>query len=107
MDLSFQDDALEHRCACEEASVRTWGAELARIIRRRLVQLTAADSLAVVRTFPFCTLAAAEDGRYVLHSGSRLRIVFSTNADGPDPDVDAEAETREICVLAIEIADDD
>lgn len=105
MDLSFEDDALQHRCACEEASVKAWGAVHARIVRRRMLQLAAAESMAVVRSFPFCTLNHATNGRYMLHSDDGLRIILAAD---PDESVgDGEAEIREICVLAVEVADGD
>lgn len=107
MDLTFGDEVLEHRCTCEEASVIAWGDEHARVIRRRMVQLAAAESLATVRSFPFCTLTHAENGRYVLQSHDRLRIVLAVHLDESGPLDEGAACIRELCILAVEVPDDD
>lgn len=50
MELFFGSDTLQRACTEERESDRLWGADCARIIRRRLAQLAAAESLAVIAT---------------------------------------------------------
>lgn len=108
MDLTFEDDALEQRCACEETSVNTWGSDHARVIRRRLAQLVAAESVAQVRLLPFCELTNSENGRYCLNSANRLRITFEgVHAEPRSASNRDEHEVQDIRILAIEITDAD
>jgi hypothetical protein len=106
MNLSFEDDALEQRCACEETSVNTWGGDDARVIRRRLAQLVAAESVAHVRLLPFCELTNLENGCYCLNSANRLRITFEGVHGKPRSASNRdEREVQDIRILTIEITD--
>ena len=49
MEILFKDDRLRRDCTIERWMQRAWGANRARILRRRLDQLRAADNLEHIR----------------------------------------------------------
>lgn len=52
MDIIFKDKKFEKRCNNYRLLVRYHGARMAKLIRRRLDELKAADTLSVMRTLP-------------------------------------------------------
>lgn len=52
MDIVFRSRKLENQCNDDTEARRTWGAEEARRLRRRLDDLAAAENLGVMRTLP-------------------------------------------------------
>lgn len=53
MEIVFRTKKLRRLCTRDRERVREWGKRRADLIRRRLDQLKAAESLAVLRTFGF------------------------------------------------------
>src|SRR5215208_1600430 len=69
MELLFKSRALERACSEKRESDRLWGADCARIVRRRLVQLAAAETLAVIRPLhpaKLRGLSGSRDGQVAL-----------------------------------------
>ena len=73
MDILFKTDSLRDRCSVWKKAVRAWGQPRAKLIRRRLDQLRAADVLAVMRRLP---------GRCHELKGDR-KLQISLDLDGP------------------------
>jgi proteic killer suppression protein len=79
MELQFKSRKLEKVCLSERDSVRTWGAKRARVVRRRLAQLAAAESLAVVSSLPparLHPLVGDRDGHFAVDVMHPFRLVF-------------------------------
>ncbi len=73
MDIVFAAQRLEKRCRSYDELVRTFGAQRAKALQRRLDQLRAAENLAVMRTLP---------GRCHELTGDR-KGTLSVDVDGP------------------------
>lgn len=52
MEIEFSSRKLANACNSERESVRTWGPESAKRVRRRLFELAAADTLADMSSYP-------------------------------------------------------
>ncbi len=102
MDLSFRDASLGRQCASEKALVKAWGAVTASVLCRRLAQLVAADSIGVIRQFPFCTLLKHSDGQYELVSATLFVIRFVAAPTKPAAPTNDEAEMTAIEIITIE-----
>lgn len=106
MDLSFRDALLRKRCASKDAIVRAWGPTVAPVLCRRLAQLAAAGSVAVVRRFPFCALLNHPDGQYTLVCAPLFLICFATSPTNPVYPPNGEEEITAIEIIAIERIDE-
>lgn len=107
MELQFRSQRLQRACAEESESNRLWGAEGARIVQRRLVQLAAAETLAVIATLRPAMLAAlsgSRDGQFSIEALPLAPIILEPWHDpvpiSPDGRVD-RAKVTAVCILAI------
>lgn len=108
MEIVYGSRKLERAGNLEREGVRMWGAENARKVRRRLAELAAADSLAVVATLPSARLHPLKgnrQGQFAVDVRHPFRLIFEPNHDPiplkGDGGVDLERVTR-IRVLAVE-----
>jgi len=79
MDIYFKSRKLEKACSVERDSIRTWGADRARVVRRRLAELAAADNLAVVSTVPpprLHALGGDRNGQFAVDAIHPFRLIF-------------------------------
>ena len=79
MELYFKTPKLEKACGEERESLRRWGAERAPIVRRRISQLMAAETLADVSTLRPARLHQLEGnraGQFAVDIGPVFRLVF-------------------------------
>jgi proteic killer suppression protein len=108
MEIVFGSRKLGRGCNVEREGDRMWGPENARKVRRRLAELSAADSLAVVAKLPPARLHALKGdrkGQYAVDVKQPFRLIFEPAHDPiptkDDGGVDLEQITR-IRVLSIE-----
>jgi toxin HigB-1 len=108
MELHFANRSLQAACTGERESNRLWGVDCARVVRRRLMQLAAAESLAVVAALKparLTPLADPRDGAYAIDALPPIHIVFEPCHDPvptlPNGGVDA-ARVTAIRILAVE-----
>lgn len=79
MELHFKSRSLQKACESERGSIREWGPERAAVVRRRLVQLEAAEHLAVISNLPpprLHPLSGARDGQFAVDVVHPFRLVF-------------------------------
>lgn len=108
MELSFKTRKLERSCGEERESLRRWGAERAPIVRRRIAQLMAAETLADVSTLRPVRLHQLEGdraGQFAVDIGHQFRMVLEPWHD-PVPktknnSID-KAQITKIRILSIE-----
>ena len=107
MELHFRSQALQRACTEERESDRHWGAECARIVRRRLVQLAAAESLAVLaglRPVTLRELSSRHGAHFAVVALSPTCIIIEPWHDPmptlPDGNVD-KAKITAIRILAV------
>jgi proteic killer suppression protein len=108
MDLYYKSRKLQKVCESQRESDRVWGAECAKIVRRRLAQLAAAESLAVIETVPparLHSLSGNRGGQFAVDARHPFRLVFEPWHDPvpalPDGGVDKAQITR-IRILELE-----
>lgn len=108
MDLHFRSRALQRACTEEGESDRLWGAACARIVRLRLVQLAAAETLAVVETLRRARLRALSgqrDGHFAVDALPPACLILEPWHDPvptlPDGNVD-KARITAIYIVAVE-----
>jgi proteic killer suppression protein len=107
VDVFFEGRRLEHACSEVGEADRRWGLPCAGIVRRRLIQLSAAETLAVletVRPMGFRPLAGPRDGQFAVDALPPMRLIFRPAHDPvpclPDGDIDL-AQVTAIRILAI------
>jgi len=84
MELHFKSRTLEKACSVERESVRTLGAERSRVVRRRLAELAAAETLAVISTLPparLHPLSGDRVGQFAIDVKHPFRLVFEAYHD--------------------------
>src|SRR4051794_31443476 len=108
MELYFRTRKLEKACGEERESLRRWGSDRAPVVRRRIAQLMAADTLADVSTLPplrLHQLAGAREGQFAIDVGAQLRVILEPWHDpiprGADNGIDKKRITK-IRILAVE-----
>ncbi|HLE85546.1 MAG TPA: killer suppression protein [Thermoanaerobaculia bacterium] len=86
MDILFATRRLEKRLSSQAELVRTFGAVRAKVLRRRLDQLRAADNLAVLRSLPGRCHELTQDrkGQLAIDLDGPNRLIFEP-ADSPPP----------------------
>lgn len=107
MDVSFVGSRLEYACTRADEGDRRWGLACAKLVRRRLVQLSAAETLAVLELVrPTCLrpLDGARRGQFAVSALAPISLIFSPEHDPvpslPDGRVDLD-EVTAIRILAI------
>ena len=108
MELHFKSRKLEAACSSERESVRAWGEENARVVRRRLTQLAAAVNLAMIETVPparLHPLSGNRKGQWAIDIKHPHRLILEPwHEDIPllnDGGVD-KARVTAIRILAVE-----
>jgi proteic killer suppression protein len=108
MELHYKSRKLRKACTEERESDRLWGPECARIVRRRLVQLAAAENLAViesVRPARLHPLSHRRDGQFAVDALLPLCLIFEPWHERvptlPDGGVD-KAKITAIHILGVE-----
>jgi toxin HigB-1 len=108
MELVFKTRKLEKACGEERESLRRWGADRGPVVRRRIAQLMAADTLADMSTLPPVRLHQLEGrraGQFAIDIGPLLRLVLEPWHDPipqtPDTGIDRSRITK-IRILAVE-----
>lgn len=108
MEIGFGTKKLAKSCSGEREGDRMWGPENARKVRRRLAELAAADTLAVVATLPSARLHSLKGdrkGQFAVDVKHPFRLIFAPDHDPiprkADGGIDLDQITR-IRVLAIE-----
>lgn len=86
MDILFATKRLAKQCVSDSTRAKAFGADIAKVLRRRLDQLRAADDLAVMRTLPGrChELTGDRKGELAVDLRGPYRLVFEP-ADNPPP----------------------
>jgi proteic killer suppression protein len=103
MEIQFKTDKLRKSCTDAKVMIKTHGPERAKILRRRLDQLLAAPTLAVMRGLPGkChglsgdqngTLAIALDGPY--------RLIFEPAVNPPPQLADGGLDWQEVTAVRV------
>jgi proteic killer suppression protein len=108
VEIFFASHKLEKASNREREGDRMWGPESARKVRRRLAELAAADSLAVVAKYPparLHPLKGNRKGQFAVDVKHPFRLIFEPYHDPipmkEDGGIDLEQVTR-IRVLSIE-----
>lgn len=108
MELLFKSRALGRACTEERESDRLWGAECARIVRLRLVQLAAAETLfaiAALHRARLRALSGPRDGQFAVDAIPPARLILEPWHDPVptlgDGRVD-KAQITAVRVLAVE-----
>lgn len=108
MDIHFKDQKLAKVCNDESLLIRKHGPVCARLIRRRLDQLRAAENLAVLRSLPQIRcheLKGNREGTLAVDLEHPYRLIFESANDPvprkPDNGLDWTAVTA-IRVLSVE-----
>lgn len=108
MDLYFKDTRLEKACNSEKESVRKWGADNAKKVRQRLVELRAAQTLDHISHLPPPRLHSLDQdraGQFAVDVRQPYRLIFKPNHDPvpvkPDGSVDLTKVTS-ILLLGVE-----
>lgn len=85
MDILFSTKRLAKQCASDRARAKVFGGETAKVLRRRLDQLRAADDLAVMRALPGrChELTGDRKGELALNLRGPYRLIFEPAANPP------------------------
>ena len=85
MELVFATTRFEKACNASRELVKTFGPQRAKVLRRRLDQLRAADNLEVMRTLPGrChELTADRKGMLSLDLDGPFRLIFEPAEDPP------------------------
>lgn len=100
---------LKQTCEGETASDRAWGATRARVIRRRLVELSAADNLGIIESLApnrLVSLPSRGDGVFAVVVDDSARIVLecgNSKAFGANGYVD-KTKVTVARILAIEVS---
>ena len=84
MELLFKSRKLEKACSNERESIRTWGAERSRVVRRRLAELAAAEHLGVISTLPparLHPLSGDRDGEFAVDVKHPYRLILEPHGD--------------------------
>jgi plasmid maintenance system killer protein len=108
MELYFRTRKLEKACGEERESLRRWGSDRAPIVRRRITQLMAVETLADVGTLPparLHELAGSRDGQFAINIGPQLRLILEPWHDPVPKTVDNGIDKKRITkirILAIE-----
>lgn len=79
MDLHFKTRSLRDACESERESVRRWGAPQATVVRRRIAELLAAETLAFVSTLPhhrLHPLSGKRDGQFAIYVRYPAELIF-------------------------------
>jgi proteic killer suppression protein len=104
MELNFKSRTLQRACSEKRESDRLWGAECARIVRRRLVQLAAAETLAVIRTLHAAKLRAlsgSRDGQYAVDALPPACVILEPWHDPVPTLPDGRLDTAKITAVRI------
>ena len=112
MELFWKSPALWAACNREPESVRSWGADGAAAVRRRLFDLQAAHDVAMLGLLPQARLrelADAPDGgsatRFEVSAGPSLRIIFEP-ADGHAARAGGAADATRVTAIRILAVED-
>lgn len=78
--IEFATSKLRKRCEDTKLSTRTWGPVNARLLRRRLDQIQAADTLAILCTLPGARchpLHHDREGQWAVDLVHPMRLIFA------------------------------
>lgn len=86
MDILFKTTRLAKQCGSDRSLIKAFGTDIAKVLRRRLDQLQAAEDLAAMRTLPGRCHELREDRKGALAVDLRgpYRLIFEP-ADNPPP----------------------
>ena len=108
MEIFFRTTKLRAACSTVRDSDRTWGADRARVVRRRLAELQAAESLAMVSVLPPARLHQLDGqrkGQYAVDAIHPFRLTLEPWHDElpllEDGGIDKTKVTR-VRILAVE-----
>jgi plasmid maintenance system killer protein len=79
MELHFKSRKLCRACLVEVDSIRMWGPVQARIVRRRVAEVAAAENLAVIATLPTArlhTLTGDREGQFAIDVKHPFRLIL-------------------------------
>lgn len=78
MELFFDDRELERACMMEGESIRAWGDKRAAVVRRRIAQLSAAESLAILSAMPLLQFSLGDcPGEFTVDVLHPYRLTFA------------------------------
>jgi proteic killer suppression protein len=107
MEILFNTTKMQKACNSERESVRQWGTEIAKKLRQRLAELTAADNLEVVSKLPPVRchqLYGNRAGQFAVALKHPFRLIFVPGNDPlplkPDGGFDLAGITK-ICILEV------
>jgi len=107
MDILFKAKRLRKQCTEERVMVKTWGKREGNLIRRRLDQLHAAETLEVMRHLPGrChELTADRAGQLSLDLVHPYRLIFEPADEPPPRKADGGLDwsgVTAVCILGVE-----
>jgi proteic killer suppression protein len=108
VDILFATKRLAKQCASDRIRAKAFGGETAKVLRRRLDQLRAADDLAVMRTLPGrChELTGDRKGELAVDLRGPYRLVFEPAANHPPTKEDGGLDwSRVTAVRILEVED--
>ena len=108
INISWSDRKLEKACATDKAAQREFGADNAKLMKRRLASLMAAATLADMRNVPGnChALSADRDGEFAVHLWGQYRLIFRPDHEPVPVLGDGGIDrTRVTSIVITEVAD--
>ena len=102
MDLLYKSPDLGRACTVHRESVRTWGERRAAVVRRRIVQMIAADNLAVLATLPPLDILIGEQpDEFLIDALAPYRLVFAPWHDPIPRRMDGGLDLEQVTILRI------
>ncbi len=108
IDISWSDRKLQKSCSSDKDGKRTFGADQWKVLKRRIVSLEVAPTLADMQSVPgrFHELSADRAGQFSLDLRGSYRLIFEPDHE-PVPLVDAGGIDRTLVtkIVITEVAD--
>ena len=104
MDVYLATEELERLCNSASAGDRRWGDQAARTIRRRLAQLSAAETLDDMRQFASAhphELLGDRAGQLAVNGKGAMRIIFEPDHDPPPNKPDGGLDWKRVTAIRI------
>lgn len=109
MDILFQDRKLEKVCNDQSLLVRKYGPLRAKLIRRRLDEFRAADTLEIMRSLPQVRcheLRGDREGTLAVDLDHPYRLIFEVANDPAPRKTDGGLNWREVTAIRVLTVED-
>jgi len=103
MDIYFKYKKYEKACNSEKESIKKWGAENAKVIRRRLAQLQAADNLSQISHLPppRCHQLVGRENEFAVYAKHPFRLIFEPFLDSMPRSADGGINLKRVTAIRI------